>query len=60
MATNTWEQALGRTAVRLSAMRTREGSGVMRNSIEVLRDAMFVVAMQFAFRAMLLLRRCNY
>jgi len=41
-------------------MRTREGSGVMRNSIEVLRDAMFVVAMQVAFRAMLVLRRCNY
>jgi len=32
----------------------------MRHSVEVLRDTMFVLAMQFAFRAMLVLRRCNY
>ena len=60
MAAITWERAVARAAVRISAMQAHEGNDAMRNSVEMLRDMMFVVAMQFAFRAMLLLRRCNY
>lgn len=56
----TWEQALGKIAVRLSAMRERQRNKVMRTLMEMLRDMIFVLAMQFAFRAMLVLRRCNY
>ena len=59
MAAITWERAVARAAVRISAMQAHEGNDAMRNSVEMLRDMMFVVAMQFAFRAMLLLRRCN-
>jgi hypothetical protein len=60
MAANAWERAVARAAVKISAMQAHEGQNAMRNSVEVLRDMMFVLAMQFAFRAMLLLRRCNY
>jgi len=41
-------------------MRERQGNNIMRHSIDILRDMIFVLAMQFAFRAMLVLRRCNY
>jgi hypothetical protein len=56
----TWEQTAAKIAVRLSAMRERQRDKVMRTLVEALRDMVFVVAMQCAFRAMLVLKRCNY
>lgn len=60
MGITTWERAIGTAAVRVSGLRAQRGEKAMKHSAETLRDMMFVYAMYIAFRAMVLLRRCNY